>query len=75
MEHLPNVYTMETHALYKIWKLMQKCHIMASVHRRVSQSSCPHSELPGAPPKLIFLLFELEEARSFRSLRTPPLGL
>ena len=42
-----------------------KCHIMASVHRRVSQSSCPPLELLGAPPKSIFLFFELEEARLF----------
>ena len=41
---------MEICALYKIWQLVPKCHIMASVHRRVSQSSFRPSELPGAPP-------------------------
>ena len=40
-----------------------------SVHRRVSQSSFPPSELPDAIPKLIFLFFELEEARFFWPLR------
>ena len=52
-------------ALYKIWKLVPKCHIMASVHRRVSQSSFPLLDLPGAPPNLIFLFFELEQALFF----------
>ena len=66
---------MATRALYKIWQLMPKCHIMASVHRRVSQSSCPPLELPGAPPKSIFLFFKLDEARFFWPLRPPPLGL
>ena len=69
------IQNMATHALYKIWQLVPKCHIMASVHRRVSQSSCPPSKLPGAPPKSIFLLFELEEDRFFWLLRPPPLGL
>ena len=62
---------LRSQCLYKIWQLVPKCHIMASV----SQSSCPPSELPGAPPKSIFLFFELEEAWSFWWLRPPPLGL
>ena len=66
---------METCALYKIWQLIPKCHIMASVHRRVSKSPFPPSELPSAPPKLIFLFFELEEARFLWPLRPPPLGI
>ena len=70
--HMQN---METHALYKIWKLVPKCHIMASVHRRLSQPSFPPLELPGPTPKSIFLFFELEEARFNRLLRPPPLGL
>ena len=69
------IQNMATCALYKIWQLVPKWHIMASVHRRVSQSSCPPSELPGAPPKSIFLFFELEEARFFLPLLPPPLGL
>ena len=69
------IQNMGTHALYKIWQLMPKCHIMASVHRRLSQSSCRPSELPGRTPKLIFLFFELEEARLFWLLRPPPVGL
>ena len=70
---------LRSQCLYKIWQLMpytkygNSCPIknMASV----SQSSCPPSELPGAPPKSIFLFFELEEAWSFWRLRPPPLGL
>ena len=45
------IQNMETCALYKIWQLVPKCHIMASVHRRLSQSSCSPSELPGPTPK------------------------
>ena len=56
-------------------KLVPKCHIIASVHRRVSQTSFPPSELLGATPKSIFLFFNLEEARFFWPLRPPPLGL
>ena len=70
-----HIQNMATRALYKIWQLVPKCHIVASVHRRISQYSCPPSELLGAPPKLIFLFFELEEARFFRPLRPPPLGI
>ena len=66
---------MATCAVYKIWQLVPKFHIMASVHRRLSQSSCPPSELPGPTPKLIFLFFKLEEARFFWLLRPPPLGI
>ena len=66
---------MATRALYKIWQLVPKCHIMASVHRRLSQFSFPPSEPPSPTPKSIFLFFELEEARFFWSLRPPPLGL
>ena len=60
-----HIQNMATCSLYKIWKLMPKCHIMASVHRRVSQSSWPPSELLGAPTKSIFLFFKLEEAQFF----------
>ena len=66
------IQNMATCALYKIWQFMPKCHIMASVHKRVSQSSFPPSKLPSAPPKSIFLFFELEEARFFWPLRPPP---
>ena len=59
------IQNMATHALYKIWKLTPKLHIMDNIHRRVSQSSFPPLELPGAPPKYIFLFFNLEEAQSF----------
>ena len=69
------IQNMATPALYKIWQLMPKCHIMASVHRRLSQSSFPLLELPGPTPKSIFLFFELEETRFFWPLRPPPLGL
>ena len=66
---------MATRALYKIWELVPKYHMMASVHRRASQSFYPPSELPSAPPKSSILFFELEEARFFWPLRPPPLGL
>ena len=66
---------METRALYKISKLMPKFHIMASVHKSLSKSSCPLSKLPGPTPKSIFLFFELEEAWFSQLLRPPPLGL
>ena len=56
---------MATHELYKIWQLVPKFHIMASVHRRLSQSSCPPSKLLGPTPKSIFLFFKLEEAWFF----------
>ena len=69
------IQNMETPDLYKIWKLVPKCNIMASVHRKVSQYSCPPSELPSAPPKLIFLFFELEEAQFLWPLQPPPLGI
>ena len=69
------IQNMATCALYKIWQIVPKFHIMASVHRRVCQSSCPPSNLPDAPPKSIFLFFELEEAWFFWPLRPPPLGL
>ena len=69
------IQNMATCAVYKKWQLMPKCHIMASVHRRVSQSSFPHLELPGAPPKSIFLFFEIEESRFLWPLWPPPLGL
>ena len=59
------IQNMATRALYKIWKLAPKCHIMASVHRKVSQYSFTPSELLGAPLKLIFIFFELEETRFF----------
>ena len=62
------IQNMETCALYKIWQLVPKCHIMASVHRSISQSSFPHSKLLGAPPKSIFLFLKLEEAQSFWTL-------
>ena len=39
------IQNMMTCALYKIWQLVPKCHIMASVHRRLSQSSYLPSEL------------------------------
>ena len=70
-----HIQNMATRALYKIWQLMPKCHIMASVHRRLSQSCYPPSELPGTTPKSIFLFFELEEAQFSQLLRPPPLGL
>ena len=64
-DNLCHIQNMKTRALYKIWQLVPKSHIMASVHRRVSQSSFPPSEVPCAPPKSIFLFFELEESRFF----------
>ena len=69
------IQNMATRALYKIWQLMPNCHIMASVHRRLSQSSCPPLKLAGPTTKSIFLFFELEEAQFFWLLQTPPLGL
>ena len=70
-----SIQNMTTPTLYKIWQLVPKCHIMASVHRRLSQSSFPLLELLGPTPKSTFIFFELEEAWFFWPLRPPPLGI
>ena len=70
-----HIQNMATRALYKIWKLVPKCHIMAIVHRSVSQSSYPPLEILGATPKSIFLFFELEEDQFLWPIRPPPLGI
>ena len=66
---------MATRALYKIWQLVPKFHIMASLHRRLSQSSCLPLKLQGPTPKSMLLFFKLEEAQFFLPLRPAPLGI
>ena len=66
---------MATRAVYKIWQLVPKFHIMASVHRRLSQSSCPLLKLLGPTPKLIYLFFELGKLSSSGYFDHLPIGL